>query len=221
MKSGTRPPLRSARLLDQLRERIRYCHYSLHTEQAYVFWVRRFIRFHRLRHPRSMGLRRSRRFSPTWPRNATWHPQHTSRPWRRCSSYTGRYWTSSCPGCSRSVARPPGPNSGRAVTGGSCAPARAGRAHVRAHGRIALRLGSSIDGVSAPSRKGRGLRSKDPRRARGQRSEGSRRDVARAARYSVATPTRAVACALGGRSRPPSSRSRDAGCACPKVSARR
>lgn len=55
MKSGTRPSLRSARLLDQMRERIRYCHYSLRTEQAYVFWVRRFIRFHRLRHPRSMG----------------------------------------------------------------------------------------------------------------------------------------------------------------------
>jgi len=36
-------------------ERIRYCHYSLRTEQAYLFWVRRFIRFHRLRHPRSMG----------------------------------------------------------------------------------------------------------------------------------------------------------------------
>jgi integron integrase len=30
-------------------------HYSLRTEQAYVFWVRRFIRFHRLRHPRDMG----------------------------------------------------------------------------------------------------------------------------------------------------------------------
>jgi integron integrase len=50
-----RPPLRSIRLLDQVRERIRYCHYSLRTEQAYVFWVRRFIRFHRLRHPRQMG----------------------------------------------------------------------------------------------------------------------------------------------------------------------
>lgn len=50
-----RPPLRSIRLLDQVRERIRYCHYSLRTEQAYVFWVRRFIRFHQLRHPRQMG----------------------------------------------------------------------------------------------------------------------------------------------------------------------
>jgi integron integrase len=55
MKSGTRPPLRSTRLLDQLRERIRYAHYSLRTEQAYVYWVRCFIHFHGLRHPRDMG----------------------------------------------------------------------------------------------------------------------------------------------------------------------
>ncbi|MGL6110402.1 MAG: phage integrase N-terminal SAM-like domain-containing protein [Rubrivivax sp.] len=50
------PPLQSARLLDQVRERIRYyLHYSLRTEQAYVHWVRAFVRFHRLRHPRDMG----------------------------------------------------------------------------------------------------------------------------------------------------------------------
>jgi integron integrase len=42
-------------LLDQLRERVRYYHYSLRTEQAYVFWVRRFVRFHRMRHPREMA----------------------------------------------------------------------------------------------------------------------------------------------------------------------
>ena len=56
MKSGTRPPLRSVRLLDQLRERIRYCHYSLRTEQAYVYWVRAFIRFHGMRYPREMAV---------------------------------------------------------------------------------------------------------------------------------------------------------------------
>jgi integrase len=51
----SRPPLRSARLLDQVRERIRYAHYSLRTEKTYVYWVRFFIRFHRLRHPKEMG----------------------------------------------------------------------------------------------------------------------------------------------------------------------
>ena len=44
-----------ARLLDQLRERIRYLHYSIRTEDAYVHWVRGYVRFHGLRHPRSMG----------------------------------------------------------------------------------------------------------------------------------------------------------------------
>jgi site-specific recombinase XerD len=38
-----------------MRERIRYCHYSLRTERAYLFWVRRFIRFHRMRHPKDLG----------------------------------------------------------------------------------------------------------------------------------------------------------------------
>ena len=54
-KSVSRPPLRAVRLLDQLRERLRYEHYSLRTEEAYVYWARAFIRFHGLRHPRDMG----------------------------------------------------------------------------------------------------------------------------------------------------------------------
>ena len=51
-----RPVLHSSRLLDQVRERIRYCHYSLRTEQSYVYWIRFFIRFSGLRHPRAMGV---------------------------------------------------------------------------------------------------------------------------------------------------------------------
>ena len=49
------PPLRATRLLEQVRERLRYCHYSLSTERSYVYWVRWFVRFHQLRHPREMG----------------------------------------------------------------------------------------------------------------------------------------------------------------------
>jgi integron integrase len=49
------PPLQSTRLLDQVRERIRYLHYSIRTEQAYLHWVGGFIRFHGLRHPAEMG----------------------------------------------------------------------------------------------------------------------------------------------------------------------
>lgn len=57
MKSGTTslPPLKAVKVLDQLRERIRYLHYSIRTEETYVKWVRDFIRFHARRHPATMG----------------------------------------------------------------------------------------------------------------------------------------------------------------------
>lgn len=52
-----RPALQATRILGQLRERLRYLHYSLRTEESYVYWVRYFIQFHGLRHPRELGLR--------------------------------------------------------------------------------------------------------------------------------------------------------------------
>ena len=45
---------RSPRLLDQVREKIRFLHYSRKTEQAYIQWIKRFILFHHKRHPRDM-----------------------------------------------------------------------------------------------------------------------------------------------------------------------
>ena len=51
----------SKRLLEQVREVLRYKHYSLKTEQAYVYWVRFFVRWHGrdgpMQHPRGMGAR--------------------------------------------------------------------------------------------------------------------------------------------------------------------
>ena len=49
------PPALRPRLLDALREQIRYLHYSLRTEEAYVHWVRAFIRFHDRRHPAELS----------------------------------------------------------------------------------------------------------------------------------------------------------------------
>lgn len=46
-----RPALRSTHLLDQLRERIRYRHDSLRTEQAYAYWICAFVHFHALKRP--------------------------------------------------------------------------------------------------------------------------------------------------------------------------
>ena len=50
------PPLTAVKLLDQVRERVRYLHYSIRTEEAYVYWIRGFIRFHGTQHPRDMGI---------------------------------------------------------------------------------------------------------------------------------------------------------------------
>jgi len=41
--------------MDHVRERIRGMHYSQRTEDAYVHWIKAFIRFHALRHPNQMG----------------------------------------------------------------------------------------------------------------------------------------------------------------------
>src|SRR5258708_35361868 len=43
------------RLLDQVRDAIRVRHYSIRTEDAYVGWAKRFILFHRKKHPSAMG----------------------------------------------------------------------------------------------------------------------------------------------------------------------
>ena len=45
----------SARLMDQVREVLRYHHYSIRTEQSYIKWILAFIRFHDKRHPKTMG----------------------------------------------------------------------------------------------------------------------------------------------------------------------
>ena len=53
------PARQSTRLLDQVRERMRYLHYSPQTEKAYLHGVRFFMCWHgrngAMRHPRDVG----------------------------------------------------------------------------------------------------------------------------------------------------------------------
>ena len=49
-------PAPPRRLIESLRERLRYMHYSLRTEEAYVYWVRGFVRWAGMRHPRELGM---------------------------------------------------------------------------------------------------------------------------------------------------------------------
>lgn len=60
VREGVAAPLQSKRLLDQVRERIGYLHYSLQTEKAYVYRARFFVLWSGsqggMRHPRDMGV---------------------------------------------------------------------------------------------------------------------------------------------------------------------
>ena len=56
--------LQFERLMDQVREVLRYHHYSIRTEQAYVSWILQFIRFNAKRHPTEMGKPEIERFLP-------------------------------------------------------------------------------------------------------------------------------------------------------------
>jgi integron integrase len=44
------------KLLDQYREALRLKHYSSHTEETYVLWVREYILYHNKRHPAQMSV---------------------------------------------------------------------------------------------------------------------------------------------------------------------
>jgi integron integrase len=44
-----------SKLLGEMRDHIRRKHYSIRTEQAYLAWAKRYILFHRKRHPNEMG----------------------------------------------------------------------------------------------------------------------------------------------------------------------
>jgi len=48
-------PNPKARLREQVREVMRFHHYSVRTEETYWQWIRRYIFFHNKRHPREMG----------------------------------------------------------------------------------------------------------------------------------------------------------------------
>jgi Phage integrase, N-terminal SAM-like domain len=43
------------KLLDQVRDKIRFKHYSLSTENTYLSWIKQFILYHGKRYPSDMG----------------------------------------------------------------------------------------------------------------------------------------------------------------------
>ena len=48
-------PAQPKKLLDQVRDKIRFKHYSLSTENTYISWIKQFILYHGKRHPVDLG----------------------------------------------------------------------------------------------------------------------------------------------------------------------
>jgi len=56
-------PNANLKLMDQIREVLRYYHYAYRTEQTYCKWIKRYLKFHGMkRHPREMGAREVERY---------------------------------------------------------------------------------------------------------------------------------------------------------------
>ena len=55
MNNIYQPEKRKPRLLDLVSQKIQTLHYSRRTEKTYIGWIKRFILFHRKRHPVKMG----------------------------------------------------------------------------------------------------------------------------------------------------------------------
>jgi len=54
--------MQKRKLLDQVRDKVRFKHYSYRTEKSYVGWIKRYIIYHKKRHPIEMGKREIEEF---------------------------------------------------------------------------------------------------------------------------------------------------------------
>ena len=50
------------KLLDLVHQEVTLRHYSIRTEKAYTYWIKRYVQYHKLRHPKEMGQKEIRDF---------------------------------------------------------------------------------------------------------------------------------------------------------------
>ena len=163
MHSARGVPRRTRRACSILRLQVRALHYSLRTEQAYVQWVRAFIRFHGCASGRAVGCR-GRGLPGLAGRRAACRAVDPQAGARRCCSSTRRCCTSACRGWTTSAVRraPRLPvvlsHDEIARLLDACRP-WPGAAAVRP---VALRHRPAADGRAAPARQGTSTSSAAP-----------------------------------------------------------
>jgi hypothetical protein len=84
-------------LYEVSREKMRTRHFAYRTEQAYLYWIRRYVNFHRRKHPREMGSAEVEAFLPHLAVDE--HVSASTQNLFKLSSfYIGKYWRSIFPG---------------------------------------------------------------------------------------------------------------------------
>ncbi|MBC7213938.1 MAG: phage integrase N-terminal SAM-like domain-containing protein [Burkholderiaceae bacterium] len=103
-------PPQSKRLLGQMREVLRYKHYSLKTEQAYLYWVRFFIRWcgrsGQIRHPRDMGAAKVTQFLTMLANERRVSVSSHNQALSALLFCIAMCWRSTCPGWRRCSGQP-------------------------------------------------------------------------------------------------------------------
>lgn len=79
-------------LLKKIRQAVRVRHYSYRTEQAYVYWIEKFLHYFHYKHPAEMGSSEISRTSTIWLAVSIWPPLPRTRPLAPCSSSIARCW---------------------------------------------------------------------------------------------------------------------------------
>ena len=86
------PAPRPVRLSDRVRAVLRVRHYSLRTEQTYLSWMTRFVKYHQGRHPDAMGAPEVVAFLTHLAVDGRSVPQLSARLRARWCFSIGRYW---------------------------------------------------------------------------------------------------------------------------------
>jgi len=98
IETGNAAPAKAPRLLDVVREKVRAMHYSRRTEEAYVHWIRDYVRFHGKRHPREMGAAEVEAFLSHLAIARNVSASAHQQGFRHGCFFTSASWISTCPG---------------------------------------------------------------------------------------------------------------------------
>lgn len=79
------------KLMEQVQNALRTSGYSYKTEQTYLSWIKKYVRFHLPKHPRETGTDGVRAYITHLVVTKNYSPQTKTRRWRPSCFYT-EFW---------------------------------------------------------------------------------------------------------------------------------